>query len=222
MDLARPQALGLRLVLHGRGAGRASARGGPPAGPARLRHGRRGRRGARRAPSVAAAVTPTVAVAIAAPVVAAAALARAARRQRGRDERLVTARLELEPLGLGPGALGGRTATMLMPSRWPSISARNTWPTAAPSGRIALSRVPRGSRAPAARQVQEPSSRAGQLDVDPAGHRWSTLARGRGSDPQPGRRWHQPRPLSGGPRRPARRGRSPPRPEGSLRRRRPA
>ena len=44
-----------------------------------------------------------------------------------------------------------------MPSMSFSVSTRSWSPTDAPAGRIEPSRTPRGSRAPAARQVHEPS-----------------------------------------------------------------
>jgi hypothetical protein len=55
---------------------------------------------------------------------------------------------------------GGRTEMMVMPSISKSASARRTSPVLVPAGRSPLSSVPRGSLAPAARQVHEPSGRA--------------------------------------------------------------
>ena len=68
---------------------------------------------------------------------------------------------DLNALGLGSAvSLGASTDTMLMPSISKSASARNTSPALASAGRRLPSTTPRGSRAPAARQVQEPSGRA--------------------------------------------------------------
>ncbi len=57
-------------------------------------------------------------------------------------------------------SLGANTATIVMPSISNSASARNTSPALVPSGSSPPSRTPFGSRAPAARQVHEPSGRA--------------------------------------------------------------
>ncbi len=54
-------------------------------------------------------------------------------------------------------SFGGTTDTTRMPSMSFSVSTRSWSPTDEPAGRIDPSRTPRGSRAPAARQVQEPS-----------------------------------------------------------------
>lgn len=53
----------------------------------------------------------------------------------------------------------GRTETIEIPSTSKSASTRSTSPTRGESGRSFVGTTPRGSRAPAARQVQVPSSR---------------------------------------------------------------
>ena len=58
------------------------------------------------------------------------------------------------------GARGGSTATTVMPSMPNSVSALTTSPVLAPWYSNDASKEPRGSRAPAARQVQVPSDRA--------------------------------------------------------------
>ncbi len=57
-------------------------------------------------------------------------------------------------------SLGASTATMVIPSISNSASALRTAPALVPSGSRPPSSTPRGSRAPAARQVHEPSGRA--------------------------------------------------------------
>ena len=54
-------------------------------------------------------------------------------------------------------SFGGTTDSTRMPSTSFSVSTRNWSPTSAPPGRIDPSSTPRGSRAPAARHVHEPS-----------------------------------------------------------------
>jgi hypothetical protein len=54
-------------------------------------------------------------------------------------------------------SLDGTTDSTRVPSMSFSVSTRSWSPTDEPAGRIDPSSTPRGSRAPAARQVQEPS-----------------------------------------------------------------
>ena len=61
--------------------------------------------------------------------------------------------------GLPLPSFGARTAVISIPSMNCSVSARSRSPTETPSGRRVASTAPRGSRAPAARHVHEPSSR---------------------------------------------------------------
>jgi len=61
--------------------------------------------------------------------------------------------------GLPLPSFGARTAVISMPSTNCSVSARSRSPTETPSGSSVASTAPRGSRAPAALHVQEPSSR---------------------------------------------------------------
>jgi hypothetical protein len=63
-------------------------------------------------------------------------------------------------LAVAPAVTGASTDTMVMPSISNSASARRTSPALAPPGSRPPSSTPRGSRAPAARHVQEPSGRA--------------------------------------------------------------
>ena len=143
MGLARAQALGLRLGLDRRGsrAGRpVVARLLAVAGRPALTAVAAALTAVAAALAAVAATTLTVAVAITVPgaapalaavttvaavapalvppaVAAVAALGRAPGQRRG-DQRLIAARrLQLEPLGLGPRARGGRTAVMLSASR---------------------------------------------------------------------------------------------------------
>ena len=62
--------------------------------------------------------------------------------------------------GSARGPFGGRTARTEVPSRLVSTSARRTSPVLEPDGSSDPSTTPLGSRAPAARQVHDPSSRA--------------------------------------------------------------
>ena len=79
-------------------------------------------------------------------------------------------------------SFGGTTESTWMPSTLCSVSTRNWSPTAAPPGRIEPSSTPRGSRAPAARQVHEPSGdelvSSISMRMDMARHRTGSLRDG--------------------------------------------
>ena len=79
-------------------------------------------------------------------------------------------------------SFGGTTASTRMPSTFCSVSTRNWSPTAAPPGRIDPSSTPRGSRAPAARHVHEPSGdelvSSISMRMDMARHRTGSLRDG--------------------------------------------